>query len=96
VTELSRGWLLDDALAAAHLGHVAAAFDRLRLLDAALGGSHGLLAALAAGRRSTSAKAVEVLLKAERQAAETFEAAIAALDLAEQAPAKPSSLRRVS
>jgi hypothetical protein len=62
----------DDPLARVLLAAAGAAQDRRLALSALLDGSDGLLAQLAAGKAAMPAKAIEVLLKAEAQAADTF------------------------
>ena len=72
-------WKVDDALGrqlAMAAGH---ALDRLQARDAQLEGPDGLLAKAAAG--TVSAAHVDVVLKARKQAADDFRAALDRLDL---------------
>jgi len=74
-------WSVDDPVAVAYLRAAQAALARWQALEALLDGPGGLLATFAAGTAKMSAKGLDSLLRAQRQAAEQFGEAVDRLDL---------------
>jgi hypothetical protein len=88
-TAIRTTWAVDDVVGQVYAQTAGQAFDRGAAVDALLDGPTGLLARLAAGEKGVSAKAVEVLLKAQRQAGEELITAIDRLELDPEATRGP-------
>lgn len=86
VAAIRTDWQADDPVGRVYLQTVGTSQDRRRTVAALLDGPEGLLAQLAAGKAGLAAKAVEVLLKAEKQASEELWTAIDRLHLEADAP----------
>ena len=83
---IRRDWQVDDQVGLTYLRAAGSSQDRRQALAALLDGPEGLLARLAKGETGLSAKAVEVILKAERQASEDLSIALDRLHLDDVKP----------